>query len=306
MKSQVCHFLSIADLGTNGLQKVLGMASTVKKTPSRFSRLLAGKGLAYYSEKPSTRTKLSFQAAILQMGGHYLDMADSHLSSGKEDAYDTSHVVSKYADFLAARVFKHKILEEFSASSSIPVINALSEKEHPCQALADLQTLLELKGKTATVAFVGDGNNVCTSLALGACMIGMNVHVSSPKGFELEHWILETCRQYAGCLELFDDPFHAVKDTDAVYTDVWMSMGDEREKQEGREQAFNGFQVNAEMMSLAKKEAVFMHCLPALKRHEVSRDVIEGPQSVVFEQAENRLHAQKALLAYLAHKEMVH
>lgn len=297
MKS-VKHFLSITDITPVQLEALLQKAAQLKNS-KQHSYPLSDKALAYYSEKPSTRTKLSFQAAIQQLGGSYLDMTGSHASSGKEDAADTARVVSAYANFLAARVFSHSTLEQFAQNSSIPVINALSDAEHPCQALADLLTIAENKGKHATVAFVGDGNNVCNSLALGACMLGLSVKVASPQGFELAESVREKCGSYCGKLETFSNAEQAVIGADAVYADTWISMGSENEK-EARMEKFAPFQVNSQLMALAKSDAVFMHCLPATKGQEVTTQVIEGTQSIVFEQAENRLHAQKALLLSLA------
>jgi len=302
MKNETTHFLSITDLTPGELESLLGKAGELKKS-ARQSSQLQGKALAYASEKPSTRTKLSFQAAIQQLGGSYLDMTGAHMSNGKEEAKDTARVVSGYADFFAARVFRHAVLEEFAQYSSIPVINALSDAEHPCQALADLQTILETKGKNATIAFVGDANNVCNSLALGTCMLGLTIRVASPQGYELEKSVKEKCQEYQGKLEIFENAQEAVQGADAVYTDTWVSMGDESQKTE-RIEKFKHYQVNSQLMGLAKQDAVFMHCLPATKGQEVTTEVIEGRQSIVFEQAENRLHAQKALLLHLDGSEL--
>lgn len=293
------HFLSVTDLQESELRSVISRAAEVKKDPRGFSAAMAGKGLAYYSEKASTRTKLSFQAAAYQMGGFYMEMDGCHFSNGKEGARDTAKVVSKYAAFLAARVHSHALLEELALFSEIPVINALSEKEHPCQSLADLQTISEQKPGKPIIAFVGDGNNVCASLALGACMLGLRVRVASPKEFELPPDVVEKCGCYNGTLELFNDPRAAVEGADVVYTDVWVSMGDEAEA-EKRLRAFEGFRVSTGLMALADEQAIFMHCLPANKGLEVTKEVIEGPQSIVYQQAENRLHSQKALLLHLS------
>ncbi len=298
MHPRSTHFLSISDVEPHSLEGILRKATEIKKNPLGFSAALSRKGLAYYSEKPSTRTRLSFQAAVQQMGGFYMELSNGHSQNGKEDACDTAKVVSKYADFLAARVYEHELLEEFARHSGIPVINGLSDSEHPCQALADLQTIRELKPGKRVIAFVGDGNNVCASLAIGACMLGYNVKVASPPGFELPDDIIAKCCYYDGSIELFSGAREAVEGADVVYTDVWVSMGDESEAQK-RLQAFQGFQVNDELIGLAKKDAVFMHCLPAVKGQEVTKEVIDGPQSVVFQQAENRLHSQKALLLHL-------
>ena len=292
------HLLSVTDLTPAELEALLRQADVLKKDRTTHAQDLQGKALAFYTEKASTRTRLSFQAAIEQLGGHFMDMAGSQLGAGKEDARDSAQMVGLYADFLAARVFRHGLLEELAQHARIPVINALSDVEHPCQALADLQTILAHKGPQATVAYVGDGNNVCASLALACSMLGMCVRVATPKGFELDAGIVKKCEGFGDFVKASHDPMQAVDGADVVYTDVWVSMGDEKEK-DTRLRAFNGFQVDAALMKHAKKDAVFMHCLPAHKGLEVSRDVIEGRQSVVLDQAENRLHAQKALLMFL-------
>jgi ornithine carbamoyltransferase len=293
------NFLEIGDLSPPELRLVLDKAAAVKKNPQAFAHSLSGKMLAYYSQKPSTRTKLSLQAAVSQLGGSFADMAGSHLSGGHENVTHTAKVVSKYADFVAARVFSQSFLEEFAAHSAVPVINALSDIEHPCQALADLETVLETAGPSAKIAFVGDGNNVCASLAIGACMLGLEMRVASPRGYGLPETIVNQCKSYGGKLELFESPSDAVSGADVVYTDVWVSMGDEAES-EKRAEAFKGFTVTQELMELAVPGAVFMHCLPCIEGAEVASEVINGPSSVVFQQAENRLHSQKALLLFIA------
>ena len=291
--------LEIGDLSPPELELVLDKAAAVKKNPAAFSHSLSGKMLAYYSEKPSTRTKLSLQAAIQQLGGSFADMAGSHLSGGHESVAHTAKVVSNYADFIAARVFSQSFLEEFAEHSQVPVINALSDCEHPCQALADLLTILETAGPSAKIAFVGDGNNVCTSLAIGASMLGMEMRVASPQGYGLAANAVNQCKSHGGKLALFESPADAVAGADVVYTDVWVSMGDEAEAQK-RAEAFAGFTVTQELMGLASPGAVFMHCLPCVEGAEVAAEVINGPASVVFQQAENRLHAQKALLLFIS------
>lgn len=297
-KTKVRHFLSVADLSTEELKDVLKRADALKKEGRTPRQDLKGASLAFYTEKPSTRTRLSFQAAVQQLGGYFMDMAGAHISSGKEDVSDTAKMVGLYADFLAARVFQHGLLKELAQHAPIPVINALSDVEHPCQALADVQTIMEHKGRKAKVAYVGDGNNVCASLALACSMTGLQMRVATPKGFGLDADILKKCARFGDFLHCSNEPKEAVDEVDVVYTDVWVSMGDEAEKK-ARLSAFKGFQVDEKLMKHAAKDAVFMHCLPAQKGLEVSRDVIEGPASVVLSQAENRLHAQKALLLLL-------
>ncbi len=296
--ASVRHFLSVTDLSQDELREVLALAEAVKKNPEAYRTALRGLGLAFYTEKTSTRTRLSFQAAIAQAGGHFMDLAGSQFGAGKEDVEDTAHMVGLFSDFLAARVFKHDLLEELAQYSPVPVINALSDVEHPCQALADVQAILAHKGPGAKVAYIGDGNNVCASLAIACSMLGMHIHVATPKGYELDGAILAKCRKYGDFVHAMTTPQAAVTDADVVYTDTWVSMGDEKEK-DARMQAFAGFQVNTDLMAQAKADAIFMHDLPAQKGVEVSKEVFDSPQSVVLDQAGNRLHAQKALLLYL-------
>ncbi|MBI5226703.1 ornithine carbamoyltransferase [Candidatus Micrarchaeota archaeon] len=292
------HFRSVTDLSQIELREVLTMADALKKDPLSHRHDLDGKSLAFYTEKTSTRTRLSFQAAIQQLGGNFMDMAGSQFGAGKEDVSDTAQMVGLYSDFLAARVFKHSLLSELAASSCIPVINALSDVEHPCQALADVQTILAHKGPRAIVAYVGDGNNVAASLALACSMLGLRFQIATPKGYELKADILARCRTFGDLVHVGHDPNAAVKGADVIYTDVWVSMGDEKEK-DARVNAFDGFQVDATLMKRANHGAIFMHCLPAQKGMEVSKEVFDSSASVVIDQAENRLHAQKALLLFL-------
>lgn len=296
--TSVRHFLSVTDLSKDELREVLALADAIKKNPDAYRTALRGLGLAFYTEKTSTRTRLSFQAAIAQAGGHFMDLAGSQFGAGKEDVEDTAHMVGLFSDFLAARVYRHGLLEELARYSPVPVINALSDVEHPCQALADVQAILAHKGPGAKVAYIGDGNNVCASLALTCSMLGMHIHIATPKGYELDGAILAKCRKFGDFVHVLSTPQAAVTDADVVYTDTWVSMGDEKEK-EVRLQAFAGFQVNADLMAQAKADAIFMHDLPAQKGLEVTKEVFDSPQSVVLDQAGNRLHAQKALLLYM-------
>ncbi|MBI2971917.1 MAG: ornithine carbamoyltransferase [Candidatus Aenigmarchaeota archaeon] len=283
------NLLSINDIEAHQFKEILELAHHIKVYPEYCTNVLKGKMLVLYFEKPSTRTRLSFEAAMKQLGGHalFFDIPNSHLGKGKEDLRDTAQVIAQYADIIAARVYKNETLEKIASYVEIPVINALSDKEHPCQALADVLTILEHKGKTAKVAYVGDGNNVCNSLALACAKLGISITVSCPPGYEP-----------AATVSVVRDPAEAVQDADVVYTDVWVSMGNEHEAKQ-REKDFMPYQVDAALMERAKPGAIFMHCLPAVKGSEVSADVIEGPQSVVLQQAANRLHVQKALLLLL-------
>jgi len=295
------HLLSITDID---VPNSLGLAADVKAKPQQFSHSLNGKTLAAIFEKPSTRTKLSFQVALAQMGGHFAEITGAHILNGHEDAHDTANTIGQYADFLLARVHSHQQLSELAANSPIPIINGLSDKEHPCQALADLLTISELKGLQGTkVAFIGDCNNVCNSLLLGCALTGMNISIASPQGFGPKGEVIAKAaglaKESGAVVEYTSSPELVATGADAVYTDAWVSMGEEQ-KAEAKVDAFAGFQVTKELMALAKPNAIFMHCLPAQKGKEVAKEVIEGPQSVVFQQAANRLHVQKAVLLMLA------
>ncbi len=272
---------------------------------------LAGKTLALVFEKPSLRTRVSFDVAMRELGGHCIYLSPPEVGLGeREPVSDVARVLSGYVDGIAARTFAQETVEELARWSEVPVINALSEGEHPCQALADLQTVLERKRRLAgvTLAFIGDGNNVARSLCLGAAMSGMHFRVASPAGYELPAAVVaraeELARASGGSVSLPREPEEAAAEADVVYTDVWASMGQEAEAAVRRE-AFAGYQVDGKLMSLAKADAMFMHDLPAHRGEEVAAEVIEGAQSVVFEQAENRMHAQKALLALLLGEEAV-
>lgn len=265
--------------------------------------LLAGKTLVLLFEKPSLRTRLSFDLAMYQLGGHAVYLSPEEVGLGKREAVaDVARVLSRYVDGIAARTFSHRTLLTLAQHSSVPVINALSDTEHPCQALADLLTIFEKKGRLAglTLAFIGDGNNVANSLLLAAALTGMNFCIASPPGYEIKTEILERGRKFAALsgsqIWLTDKPQEAVRGSDVVYTDVWTSMGQEAEA-EKRRIVFCGYQVDNELLSLAKGDAIFMHPLPAHHGEEISQDLLDSPQSVVFDQAENRLHLQKALLA---------
>ncbi len=298
---EIRHFLSVSDLGGEEIKQVIKQALVMKRgdTP----RLLAGKALALLFEKPSLRTKVSFDIAVQQLGGHPVYLSPAEVGVGKrESASDVARVLCRYVDGIVARTFSHRTLLALAEYSSVPVINALSDLEHPCQALADFLTIYEKKGRLSglTLAFVGDGNNVANSLLLAASLTGVNFHIASPPGYEIKKEILGQGREFAASsgseICLTGEPGEAVKDVDVVYTDVWTSMGQEAEA-EKRRLAFSGYQVNEKLLSLAKEGALFMHPLPAHHGEEVSPGLLDNPQSVVFDQAENRLHLQKALLA---------
>jgi ornithine carbamoyltransferase len=295
--------LSIDDLTTEEARELLGLAGRLKRGAAEYS--LPGKTLALVFEKPSLRTRVTFEVGMTQLGGHavYLSMQDIGLGK-RESVSDVAQNLSRWVDGIAARTFAHQTAEELSKHSSLPVINALSDHEHPCQALADLLTLQE-RGNGLSgfrLAYVGDGNNVCHSLMLLAAKLGMEMRVATPKGYEPKAAVLrrseELARESGGSVLLTDDPALAVAQADAVYTDVWVSMGDEHEAEE-RAEVFRPYQVNGALFGLAKPTAVAMHCLPAHRGDEITGEVVDGPRSVVLEQAENRLHAQKAVLVSL-------
>jgi len=295
--------LSISDLSADDIRSLISEAIDMKDRG--WLSLLDRKLLAILFEKPSLRTRVSFEVAMRQLGGEaiYLSPAEIGLG-GRESVPDVARVLSRYVDAIAARTFSHQTVEILASYSGVPVINALSDLEHPCQALADLLTIYEKKGELEglTLAFIGDGNNVAHSLLLASALTGLNFRIASPAGYAVNEKILNLARQYAAesgsnilCTE---DPQQAVAQADIVYTDVWASMGQEAESEQ-RKQIFARYQVNSELFSLAKEDAIFMHDLPAHRGEEVTDDIIDNPQSVVFDQAENRLHAQKALLVQM-------
>ncbi|MBU7007404.1 ornithine carbamoyltransferase [Phosphitispora fastidiosa] len=265
--------------------------------------ILNGKTLGMIFTKSSTRTRVSFEVAMHQLGGYPLFLSGQELQLGRgETIADTAKVLSRYLDGIMIRTFAHSDVEELAKYASIPIINGLTDLNHPCQILADFQTILEHKGclEGLKLAYVGDGNNVCHSLLNGCAKVGMHISAAVPEGYEPSQEIVRIARADAvetrAVIEITDDPFKAVKDADIVYTDVWASMGQEEEHAE-RLKIFEPYQVNEELVSVAKPDYLFMHCLPAHRGEEVSAGVIDGPNSVVFDEAENRLHAQKAVLA---------
>jgi ornithine carbamoyltransferase len=292
--------LSIADLSAMEVEKIAVQSLKVKHGPA--PKLLSGKILVLLFEKPSLRTRVSFEVAVHQLGGYCLYLSPEEVGLGKRElASDVARVLSRYVHGIIARTFAHQTLQELASHSTVPVINALSDLEHPCQALADIATIREKKGKLKglTLAFIGDGNNVANSLLLAAAYTGINFRIASPVGYSIKDEIWQKAKGFASGsgsrLSLNDKPELAVKDADVVYTDVWTSMGQEVESAI-RRKAFARYQVDARLLSLAKKDAIFMHPLPAHHGEEVADGILEDPRSVVFDQAENRLHAQKALL----------
>lgn len=297
------NLLTLLSFSSNEIHYLLEEALSLKKQP--FSNILKGKTLAMIFEKSSTRTRVSFEVGMTQLGGHAMDLNASQLQLGRgETIHDTAKVLSRYVDAILIRTTSHSRVKELAENASVPVINGLCDMYHPCQALADLLTILELKGtfKGVSVAYVGDGNNVAHSFMIASAKVGMNFSIATPIGFEPNREIVRKAKEIASktgaTIEVTHDPTQAVKNVDIVYTDVWTSMGQEEEA-EKRKEIFQPYQVNDSLMSLAKKDAHFLHCLPAHRGEEVAASVIDGVQSAVFQQAENRLHAQKAILKEL-------
>jgi len=293
--------LSVSDLSREDIRLLISSAIDMKA--EGWISLLSGKVLALMFEKPSLRTRVSFEIAMRQLGGHTIYLSPEEVGLGeRESVPDAGRVLSRYVDAIAARTFSHQTLEILASYASVPVINALSDLEHPCQALADLLTIYEKKGGLGglTLAYVGDGNNVAHSLLLAASITGINFRIASPSGYRVQERILRLAQDYAidSGAEIFctEEPRLAVSEADIVYTDVWTSMGQEAEA-ERRRQVFACYQVNSELLSLAREDAILMHPMPAHHGEEVAEGSLDSPQSVVFDQAENRAHLQKALLA---------
>jgi ornithine carbamoyltransferase len=292
--------LSITDI-KDDVKYILDLAGKIKAGEME-EKPLEGKTLAMIFQKSSTRTRVSFDVGMYQLGGRAIFLSSNDLQMGRgEPISDTAKVLSRFVDGIMIRAINHSDVVELAKHSDVPVISGLTDLEHPCQALADMLTIKEHLGdwKGKKICFAGDGNNVCNSLLLIAPLLGMDMSVACPKGYEPSEDILKIAREYADenntQIVVSDDIGVALENVDVVYTDVWVSMGDEAEKAQ-REMDLAPFQVNGDLMSLANDGAIFMHCLPAVRGQEVSADVIDGPQSVVFDEAENRLHAQKALL----------
>jgi ornithine carbamoyltransferase len=293
--------LSISDLSPDELEYLINLALSMKSDGSR--PVLEGKTIAMLFEKPSLRTRVSFEVGMKQLGGTAIYLSQAEVGLGqRESVEDVAHVLDRYVSGLIVRTYSQQGLEDLAAAATVPVINALSDDEHPCQALADLLTVREKKGRLdgVRIAFIGDGNNVSASLALAAARCGAQFVIAAPKGYELTEQVVADARTWArktgGAIETTVSPEDACKDADVVYTDVWTSMGQESSRR-AREEAFQGYSVDNGLMQLAKADAIFMHDLPAHRGEEVQDEVIDGPQSVIFDQAENRLHAQKALMA---------
>ncbi len=298
---------SIEDLSIEEAQNVLTVAAllkeTIKKDPNAHLGILPARTLAMIFEKPSLRTRVTFEVGMQQLGGFasYLAPADIQLGS-RESVPDVARNLSRWCDIIMARVFSHKSIKALAEHATVPVINGLCDREHPCQALADFQTIKERKSELngLKLAFIGDGNNVANSVMLLAAKVGTNFVIASPPGYEPYDSIIDTAQQSAektgATIETVNDPYEAVQGADVIYTDVWTSMGQEAEATVRRE-AFTGFQVNDTLVRRAKPDVIVLHCLPAHRGEEITDEVLDGPHSAVFDEAENRLHAQKALLA---------
>jgi len=291
-------FISISDLDPKEIQAIFELTGKLKKNKSKFAKALSGKTIALIFQKPSNRTRVSFEVGMYQLGGNSIYLGPDEINLGvRESIHDVAKTLSRYCDGIVLRTYEHKNVLEMAKFASIPVINGLSDFSHPCQALADIFTVKEklksLKGKT--MVYTGDGNNVCNSLIYACFKTGMKINVATPAGFEPESSVV---RAAGGSVRLFNDPIEAAKGADVVYTDVWASMGQEDEA-EKRKEIFKPFQVNQKLLSFANKGALVMHCLPAHRGQEITDGAIDSPQSVVFDEAENRMHVQKAILIKL-------
>ena len=304
------HLISLKEWSPEKIRAVLKLAGKIKANPEQYYDAMYRKTLLMIFEKPSLRTRLSFEAGMTQMGGHaiYYHTGSSPMGSGKETVRDSILAASRFVDVIMARLFKHEDLQEMAEHATVPVINALTDDSHPCQILADLQTVTEKKGslKGLKLAFLGDGfNNVTHSLMYGGTKMGMHVSVGSPAGADYSPRadVVSACEVFAaesgGSLLVTDDPVAAIKDADVIYADSWMSYHIPKDQEAARIAKFMPYQVNAAIMAHAKPDAIFMNCLPAIRGCEQTAEVIDGPQSVVFDEAENRLHAQKAVILTL-------
>ncbi|MEG1535359.1 MAG: ornithine carbamoyltransferase [Clostridia bacterium] len=299
------HLLKLQDLSKDELLGLLGLADQLKFELKNNIRhdILKGKTLGMIFAKASTRTRVSFEVGMYQLGGNALFLSSNDLQIGRgEPIEDTARVLSRYLDGIMIRTFKQSDVEELAQFGSIPIINGLTDYCHPCQVLADLMTIREFKGgfDNLKLTFVGDGNNMANSLIAGCLTLGMHIAIACPQGYEPDKTLSELGEKL-GLLQITDNVLQAAKDADVVYTDVWASMGQESEKAV-RIKAFSGFQVNAEVMAVAKPDAMVMHCLPAHRGEEITAEVMEGHAKEIFEEAENRLHAQKAVLVTLLGK----
>jgi ornithine carbamoyltransferase len=298
-------FLSVDDLAPSELSDLLDLSVRVKGEPGAFATALTGRSVGLIFEKPSTRTRVSFEVAVTSSGGHAVVLSSNDLQLGRgESIEDTGRVLSRYLDAIVLRTFEQERLEVLAGAATVPVVNSLSDFEHPCQCLADLMTVLERRGRLGgmTLTYLGDGNNVAHSLLLGGAKSGMRVRVATPPGFEpipqVVHRAEEIAAETGGAIEILHEPIEAATGADVLYTDVWASMGQETEADE-RALVFPAYQVNEKLLDVANDDVLVLHCLPAHRGQEITDEVIDGPHSAVWDQAENRLHTQKALLLRL-------
>lgn len=301
------HLLSLNDLTTEEIHDLLKLAEKLKKQNKEGVQhpILKGKTLGMIFSKSSTRTRVSFEVGMHQLGGYALFLSSNDIQLGRgETIYDTANVLSRYLDGIMIRTFKQSDVEDLAKFGTIPIINGLTDEMHPCQILADLQTIYEYKGKLEglKLAYIGDGNNVAHSLLHGCAKTGMDIAIASPKGYECDAVYVdeakETAKKTGSNVLLTHDPEEAIANADVVYSDTWISMGQEEQKEE-KIKIFMPYQINSDLFSKAAQDAIFLHCLPAYRGYEVTEEIIDGPQSAIFDEAENRLHAQKAVLATL-------
>lgn len=300
--------VTVKDLSCCEIADILSLTTELKRNKTKFSAVLKSKTLALIFQKPSNRTRVSFEVGMYQLGGYSIYLSPGEISLGVREAVrDVAKTLSRYVDGIVLRTYEHSNVLELAKYASVPVINGLSDFSHPCQALADIYTVKEriglLKGKT--LAYIGDGNNVCNSLLFACSKTGMNINVACPKGYApLGSVVSESkvlAKQNKSSVNISSNPFAAVKEADVIYTDVWASMGQEKEAAK-RKKAFRGFQVNKKLMQAAKKSVLIMHCLPAHRGEEITDEVLDSKNSVVFDQAENRMHVQKAILIKLLNR----
>ena len=301
------HLLSLNDMSTEEIHILLKLAEKLKsQTKAGVPHyLLKGKTLGMIFTKSSTRTRVSFEVGMYQLGGSALFLSSADIKLGRgESIYDTANVLSRYLDGIMIRTFKQSDVDDLAKYGTIPIINGLTDEMHPCQILADLQTIYEHKKKLEglKLAYIGDGNNVAHSLLHGCAKVGMDIAIASPKGYTCSEKYIDEAKAIAKLtgskVIITEDPAEAIKDADAVYGDTWISMGQEEQKQE-KLKTFMPYQINKQLYSNAKEDAIFLHCLPAYRGYEVTEEIIDGPNSVIFDEAENRLHAQKAVMATL-------
>lgn len=295
-------FLTIGDLGAEEIRTILDRSIALKSGDDAMKCPLIGKSVGLFFEKPSTRTRVSFEVGVYQLGAQPIVLSPKELQLGRgESVGDTARTLSRYLHCMVMRVFSHQSVAEFAQHATIPVINGLSDTHHPCQALADAMTVLEHKGRLEGVkfAFIGDGNNVANSLVEIAAKTGLDFVIASPSGYSPDASILDRARaEGKGSITVVTDPREAAENADVLYTDVWISMGQEGEAEE-KAKKFASYQINRDLLRHAKSDAIVLHCLPAIRGKEITDEVMDGPQSAIFDQAENRMHTEKALLEYL-------